>query len=117
MVKIGVNMNQNFQFSVFNFHSISKSQCFNIEALKIHWKLGIRNWKLPRLFIIVLLFCSAIVYLFTFRPLMAFAFSSQNFVIDDVSFGDAPVLITGETAPPVITSRSEEHTSELQSQS
>ncbi|HLC99670.1 MAG TPA: fibronectin type III domain-containing protein [Patescibacteria group bacterium] len=35
---------------------------------------------------------------------MAFAFSSQNFVIDDVSFGDAPVLITGETAPPVITS-------------
>ncbi len=33
-----------------------------------------------------------------------FAFSSPNFVIDDVSFGDTPILITGESAPPEITS-------------
>src|SRR3989337_3924659 len=33
----------------------------------------------------------------------AFAFFSPNFVIDDVSFGDSPVLTTGVEAPPKIT--------------
>src|SRR3989344_5832318 len=32
-----------------------------------------------------------------------FAFSSPNFVIDDVYFGDSPVLTTGVEAPPKIT--------------
>ncbi|MEK7130172.1 MAG: fibronectin type III domain-containing protein [Patescibacteria group bacterium] len=33
----------------------------------------------------------------------AFAFSSPNFVIDDVSFGDSPILTAGVEAPPKIT--------------
>ncbi|HLA25886.1 MAG TPA: fibronectin type III domain-containing protein, partial [Patescibacteria group bacterium] len=35
--------------------------------------------------------------------LNALAFSSPNFVIDDVSFGDSPVLTYGVEAPPKIT--------------
>lgn len=40
---------------------------------------------------------------FVIGTLNVLAFSSPNFVIDDVSFGDSPVLTTGVEAPPKIT--------------
>ena len=49
----------------------------------------------------IFVFCVAIFSVLA--SLNALAFSSPNFVIDDVSFGDSPVLTTGVEAPPKIT--------------
>jgi len=49
----------------------------------------------------IFVFCVA--FFSVLASLNALAFSSPNFVIDDVSFGDSPVLTTGVEAPPKIT--------------
>lgn len=68
---------------------IFHDSCFMIHYSKRVIKIPISIFLVPIFFVI--------------GALNVLAFSSPNFVIDDVSFGDSPVLTTGVEVPPKIT--------------